>query len=328
MTAEFFRRYYILKIVSNPKYFGICSDEFVSNKELQKALNKKHKDFKENTFLDKLKFNSEKTLKRDLQHIKDFFGVEIKLKRNYGYYIKDGKLSQEMENVFYRIEHLLISTKAAESSFNITPEKTTLNTKIDLLSLINAIENQFLIYISYKGWFDDNKFEKIENTSYQPLHIKEKNKAWYLIAYDINDKEIKTFCLDKRLVNIQIFNKRVAHPIQFNEAEYYKNSIGILSEGLEPAKIKIKVVNHHLRYLLTRPIHKSQKLVTEAKYMDLEELNYENPDMWGEIEVTLKPNYEFVMEMLKYNQWVKIIEPKSVVDYFKEHLNLILKYYQ
>lgn len=335
MTAEFFRRYYILKIISNPKYFGIhTDDEFVSYLELQKALDKKHQDFKENAFLDKLKFNSEKTLRRDLWYIKDFFGVEIKLKRNYGYYIKRGELSQEMENVFSRIEHLLISTKAAERSANITPEKATLNTKIDLLSLINAIENQFLIYISYKGWYDDNKFEKIENKSYQPLHIKEKNKAWYLIAYDVKDKEIKTFCLDKRLVNIQIFNKKVEEPIEFNEEEYFKNSIGILSEGLEPEKIRIKVVNHHLKYLLVKPIHKSQILISKAKDMDSynldieDKLTYDSPDVWGEIEVTLKPNYEFVMEMLKYNQWVKIIAPDSVVDYFKAHLVSIVKYYQ
>jgi predicted DNA-binding transcriptional regulator YafY len=333
MTPEFFRRYYILKIVSNPKYFGIYTDEFVSNKELQKALDKKHQDFKENTFLDKLKFNSEKTLRRDLRYIKDFFGVEIKLKRNYGYYIKGGKLSEEMENVFYRIEHLLISTKAAENNFNITPEKATLNTKIDLLSLINAIENQFLIYISYKGWYDDNRFETIKNKSYQPLHIKENNKAWYLIAYDINEKEIKTFCLDERLGDIQIFNTKVQNPIEFNEEEYFKNSIGILNEGLQSELIRIKVANHHLKYLLARPIHKSQELIAEAKDMDSfyidddGKLSYNNPDMWGEIEVTLKPNYEFVMEMLKYNQWVKIISPKSVVDYFKEHLNLIVKYY-
>jgi predicted DNA-binding transcriptional regulator YafY len=328
VTAEFFRRYYILKIVSNPKYFGIYNDEYVSRLELQKVLIKKYEEFKGNTFLDKLKFNSEKTLRRDLVYIKEFFGVEIKLKRNYGYYIKGGKLAPEMENVFYRVEHLLISTKVAESSSFITLDRATLNTKIDLLSLINAIEHKFLIYISYNGWYDDNKFESIEKIQFQPLHIKEKNKAWYLIAYDINNKEIRTFCLDERLNEIQIFNKKVEDPIEFNEEEYFRYSIGILSEGLEVEKIRIKVANHHLKYLLARPIHKSQKLISFAKEMNSDEHNYSNPDIWGEIEVTLKTNYEFVLEMLKYNQWVKIISPKSVVDYFKEHLDLIAEYYQ
>lgn len=327
MTAEFFRRYYILKIVSNPRYFGIDTDTYVSKNELQNVLSKKYGEFNDSSFLNKLKHTSEKTIKRDLDYIKINFGVAIKLKRNYGYYIKEGKLSQEIQNVFYRVEHLLISKKTAESSAYITPEKATLNTKIDLLSLINAIEHQMLIYISYKGWFEDNKFEEIEKKRYQPLHIKEKNKAWYLIAYAIEEKEIRTFCLDERLAELQFFNKKVAHPIKFNEAAYFENSIGILNEGLKAEKIKIKVANHHLKYLLARPIHKSQKLIAEAKEMNSTELNYENPDMWGEIEVTLKVNYEFVMEMLKYNQWVKIIAPKSAVDYFKEHLHLIVNYY-
>ena len=130
------------------------------------------------------------------------------------------------------------------------------------------------------------------------------------------------------MAELQIFNKKVAHPIKFNEEDYFKNSIGILNEGLKAEKIKIKVANHHLKYLLVRPIHKSQKLIAEAKEMKSTKLNYENPDMWGQIEVTLEPNYEFVMEMLKYNQWVKIVSPKSVVDYFKEHLHSMVKYYQ
>ena len=104
--------------------------------------------------------------------------------------------------------------------------------------------------------------------------------------------------------------------------------LGIDPIKIKPEKIAIKVANHHLKYLLARPIHKSQKLISLAKDMDSNELNYSNPDMWGEIEVTLTANYEFVMEMLKYNQWVEIISPKSVVDYFKEHLNSIVKYYQ
>lgn len=328
MTAEFFRRYYILKIVSNPKYFGIDSDEFVTRQNLQKVLSEKYAEFRGNTFLDKLKFNSEKTLRRDLVYIKDFFGVEIKLKRNYGYFIKDGDLSQEMENVFYRVEHLLISKKAAESNSDITLQKATLNTKIDLLSLINAIERNFLVNISYRGWYDDNKFERVEKKQFQPLHIKEKNKAWYLIAYDINAEQIKTFCLDNRLDGIQIFNKKVDNQVKFKEEEYFKYSIGILIDGLKAEKIRIKVANHHLKYLLAKPIHKSQKLISLAKDMNSNKLNYSNPDMWGEIEVTLKANYEFIMEMLRYNQWVKIVSPKPVVDFFKEHLDLIVKYYE
>lgn len=328
MTAEFFRRYYILKIVSNPRYFGIDTDTHVSKMDLQNILSKKHGEFNESDFLNKLKHTSEKTIKRDLDYIKVNFGVEIKLKRNYGYYIKQGKLFEEMENVFYRVEHLLITRKAAESNSYITTEKSTLNTTIDLLSLINAIEHQLLIYISYKGWFEDNKFEEIEKKRYQPLHIKEKNKAWYLIAYAIDDKEINTFCLDERLAELQIFNKKIEHPIKFKEEDYFKNSIGILNEGLKAEKIRIKVANHHLKYLLARPIHKSQKLISLAKEMESNVLNYENPDMWGEIEINLKLNYEFVMEILKYNQWVKIVAPKSAVEYFKEHLHLVVKYYQ
>lgn len=334
MSPEFLRRYYILKIVSNPVSFGIDNDTYVKLKELQNKLEDKQLEFKDNTFLKKLSSHNKKTIKRDLKIIYDEFGVEIKLKRNYGYYVNQGEVSEDVKSIFSRVELLLISRKSAEINSCISSEDSSLNTNIDTLGLINAIEKKYVIHVSYSGWYDDNEFEEIEKKPFQPLYLKEKDKAWYLLANSTETNEIKTFCLDDRIKEIKIFKKEVENPISFDGEAYFKNSIGILNEGKAVEKIKIKVVNHHLKYLLVKPLHKSQKLIALAKDMDLFEfkeqggLSYENPDVWGEIEVTLKLNYELIMELLKYNQWIKIVSPPSVVKDFKEHLDLIVNYYQ
>lgn len=181
--------------------------------------------------------------------------------------------------------------------------------------------------MSYYGWYDDNKFEITIKKSLQPLQIKEKDKTWYLVTYCPKNNKIQTFCLDERLREIHIFKKKITGAINFNEAEYFKNSIGILNDATKPEKIVIQVANHHLKYLISKPLHSSQKITAEPKKWDTKTLDYSDPEIWGTIEVYLKPNYEFIMEMLKYNHWVKITAPKSVVHNFKEQLGLIVNYY-
>jgi predicted DNA-binding transcriptional regulator YafY len=327
MSPEFLRRYYILKIISNPKSFGIDNDFYVTHKELQNKLEVKQYEFLENDFLSKLNSHSPKTVKRDFDIIEKEFGVRIALKRGYGYFVEKGQIPIEISNIFSKIEHLLISKKASETNSCVATEKSSLNTKIDLLGLINAIENKYIVRLSYNGWYDDNKFEAIDKKAFQPLHLKEKDKAWYLLAYCPVDGKIQTFCLDERLQEIRIFKTKIVNAISFNYNSYFKNAIGILNDETKAEKIVIQVANHHLKYLLSKPIHQSQKLISEPVKWDTDLLDYSDPDIWGTIEVYLKPNYEFIMEMLKYNQWVKIISPQSVVDSFKEHLLSIVNYY-
>lgn len=327
MSPEFFRRYYILKIISYPKAFGIDNERYVTHKELQKKLEDKQHEFSESDYLCKLNSHSKKTVKRDFEVIATDYGVEIALKRNYGYFIKEGEITPEQTNVFSKIEHLLISKKATENHNYIAAEKSSLNTKIDLLGLIHAIENKFVVHLSYNGWYDDNKFEELELKPLQPLHLKEKDKAWYLIAFCPKDTKIQTFCLDERLQEIRIFKRKIQNATDFNHNNYFKDSIGILKDATKAETILIKVANHHLKYLISKPLHPSQKVISEPKKWDTTKLDYADSAIWGTIEVRLIPNYEFIMEMLKYNQWVKIISPKSVVENFKKHLHSIVNYY-
>jgi len=62
--------------------------------------------------------------------------------------------------------------------------------------------------------------------------------------------------------------------------------------------------------------------------MNMDANDYKNPDIWGVIEVHVMPNYEFLMEILKYNRWLKVIGPEQVVEYIKTNVNHIQKYYQ
>ena len=325
MSPEFLRRYYVLRIISTPKVYGIDYDGYVPLGQLQRALETKRNEFSDTAFYDKLLSNSQKTIKRDINAIEAYYDVEIKQKRNYGYYIKSYEQTINLRELFDKTELFLLNQKSHEWKHHISTEDSSLNNTIEINNLVNAIENKLSVHIVFDGWYDDNRFQQYEGYI-QPLHIKESNRAWYLIAHNAK-LGIFSFPLDRRIKYLKISSRKVELPILFDVNEYYKNSIGILKDHVIPQRVILKITNHHLKYLITKPMHHSQQVLIYPSVDETESIDTNNEDIWGTIEIFIQPNYEFFMEILKFNKWVKILSPQNVVDEMVVYLDHIRGYY-
>ena len=327
MTSEFIRRYIIMRIIQNPESYNL-SRPYVALEELQLTLNTLRSKNIDDGLYEKLEFNSHKTINRDIKSIASYFGVHIKHKRNRGFYEDEESFNpnDELKEIYEKTELYLLHHHAHSWKKYVTSSRTSLSPYVNMVALINAIEHNYLVQINYKGWYDDNGFQNI-NKNIQPLHIKEINNAWYLIGYN-TEIGIYAFCLDNRIRGLTITNKLCKDPITFNEGDYFHNSIGILKGDLEIEWIHIKVANHHFKYLENNPLHHSQVVVSYPKALNTEHLDYNNDAIWGEIKIHLEPNYEFFMQILKYNRWVKIVSPGHVVKEMKEHINCMSMYYK
>lgn len=326
MTPEFLRRYYILRIVSNPKVYGIEKNGFVPLIDLQNALDQLRMDNIDDPLYAKLNHSSQKTINRDLDKIKSYYQTVISYKRNYGYFMDDLEMTEALQEVYEKTEIYLLHHHAHSWKDHITTSRSSLSFQIELVPLIHAIEQQLLVELEYQGWYDDNGFQDITGF-FQPLHLKEINDAWYLVAHNAK-YGYHVFCLDDRIKSFKITKQQVKNPIAFNAFEYYKNVIGILKTGMLPEWIHIEVANHHFKYVMANPLHHSQQIVAEPKAMDTPELDYTNPDIWGELKVYIEPNYEFLMTIFKYNLWVRVVSPLHVKDFVKHHLELMMAYYK
>ncbi|PNW26593.1 helix-turn-helix transcriptional regulator [Formosa algae] len=326
MTSEFLRRYYVLRIIKNPELYDL-SKPYVTYEELRNALETIVERNQDDSLYEKLEFNSRKTITRDIKDIRAFNKIHIKHKRFHGYYVeeKDFEVSEHLKEIFEKTELYLLQHHAHAWKDYVTTSRTSLSPYVDLVALINAIECKYLIEVDYKGWYDDNRFQKIKNI-FQPLHIKEINNAWYLIAHN-SEIGIYALCLDSRINGLSITTRVCKNPISFNEAEYFKYSIGILKTDLKPEWLHIKVANHHFKYLESNPLHHSQVILSRPKDLDTQFLDYNNERIWGELKIYVEPNYEFYMQILKYNLWVKLVSPKHVVADLKAHIKCISDYY-
>jgi len=326
MTPEFLRRYYILRIISNPKVYGVEKNGFVPLEDLQRSLDQLRVNNIDDPLYDKLNQHSQKTIKRDLDKIKSYYQANILHKRNYGYYIDGYEISEALREIYEKTELYLLHHHAHAWKAYVSTTRSSLSSHIDLVPLIHAIEQQVLIEIVYQGWYDDNGFQSIVGF-FQPLHIKEINKAWYLVAH--NEKYgTYSFCLDDRIKSLKVSKNQVKESLVFNPKAYFKNVIGILKTDMRAEWIHIEVANHHFKYWDSNPLHHSQQIVKRPKETDTQTLDYKNPNTWGEIKIFIEPNYEFLMEILKYNLWVKIVSPLHVKVYVKHHLELMLSYYK
>lgn len=326
MSPEFLRRYYIIRIITQPKAYGFTSN-CIPLEHLQQKLIDIKKRNQDDILYQKLEHFSRKTINRDIKSIDSYLKLNIKHKRNAGFYVDEDALDNvNLKEVYENTELYLLNHHAHSWKEHITTAKTSLSDFVDIVALINAVEQNFLVKIEYNGWYADNKFQTFKGVV-QPLHIKDINNAWYLIAH--NDKTgIQSFCLDNRIKELEISNKRPKKIQDFNEKEYFENTIGILKTGIQPQWIHFKVANHHYKYLLENPICEHQISVKKPKYPETEILNYNDPGMWGEIKMYVEPNYEFLMKILKYNIWVKVISPEPVKQNVKKHLKHMLAYYE
>jgi len=145
-----------------------------------------------------------------------------------------------------------------------------------------------------------------------PYLLKEYNNRWYVIGWDENEKDIRTFGLD-RIKAIEPLNIPYRKS-DFNPKEYFKNTIGIIAPQSKPPKIKIECTKQQAQYLLTQPIHSSQAVLKETK--DKVIFTFE-----------VHPTYEFVSVLLGLREKVKVLSPAWVRQGMKELLGQMIKLY-
>lgn len=180
----------------------------------------------------------------------------------------------------------------------VIPE-TRKNTGLEWFHKIsNAIENNLSLRISYFDFVSQH--EKIKTIN--PYRLKQKDFKWYVLADDGKDEQIpfKSFALE-RIRDIEVLGKFKPKEIDFETP--FQNAIGMFTNE-EPVKIVLEYDLRDGNYLLANPIHQSQKMISE-----------ENKII--RFEFFLKPNEDFIMELMKRTWSLKVIEPEFLKNRVK-----------
>lgn len=181
--------------------------------------------------------------------------------------------------------------------------------------LIQAISLNNKISFAKENYYENTK----KQYSVSPLCLKEYANRWYLIAVAENENFIRNFGID-RLSNIEIKNTKALKIEDFEkQLLQYDHVVGLnysqaYSENVE--KIVIRAHNKQIKYLRSLPIHESQSCVDGIS------------SNWGTVTYSLKPNYEFEIQILKLGNMIEVLEPKWFRDRIKKHITEMFELYK
>lgn len=288
---------------------------------------KKIEDYIGNSFSDSM-FN------KDLKAMRDEFNAPIEYCRNKrGYYysepgfsimkfpltleeiealdfstallqLKDSPIFFQFENAInkiiegYRINKLI--GKSEKDILQIEkPVKTDSHSWVQ--RILKSIVEKECLKITYQPFGREKK-----QHLFSAYLLKEYRNRWYAVGHSNPSEKIITLALD-RITNIEASDKEYVSDNSFDPANYFKYSFGITVLG-KPEKVQLRFIKSEAEYILTQPLHHSQKVISES-----------NKGLVIQLEVHI--TQELIQTILGYSEHVKVLKPKKL----KQQITNILK---
>lgn len=177
--------------------------------------------------------------------------------------------------------------------------------------LFNAISNKRVINLSYMPFRETNEKQFIVH----PFFLKQYNQRWFLFGIDGTSNRISNHALD-RIVGFFETGRTCIENTEIDFTSYFDDVVGVtVPLDAQPEKVILKVNNQILPYLVTKPIHGSQKPP---------KINAQG----ATVELNLIINYELVAQLLSYGSAVTVLEPEHLVGTFRERIAEMFSNYQ
>jgi predicted DNA-binding transcriptional regulator YafY len=173
-----------------------------------------------------------------------------------------------------------------------------------LAPLFKTIKDNQSINLNYQPFKSDAPILDVVH----PYLLKQYNQRWYLVGLNNAYGRIGVYSLD-RILSFEPANEKYIPNTILKPDTYFKDIIGITIPYDEPLQtITLHFTNDQKPYILTKPIHLSQKVIHDGH----DGLT---------ITVSLIPNYEFFSLVLSFGENVEIVDPIDIRDKMKDKLN-------
>lgn len=176
-----------------------------------------------------------------------------------------------------------------------------------LSDIINYTIKHIAIHVVYKPY---NK-EEITWTIH-PYYLKQYNSRWFLMGWNEQYDDLSIVPLDRiLLVEASDLKFRENRDIDFDL--YFNNIIGVsIEKDTIPVVIKLHFSSSRLPYVLSKPLHHSQKLIDGQE---------------GIIQIEVIPNKELISQLLWFGEDVEILSPPAIRDKISEKITEMCKKY-
>ncbi len=245
--------------------------------------------------------------------VEEMFGLNIECERKGGYHYYIGN-PEEIENRGLRswllstisVSNLLLDSQQLKS--RILLEEVPSGVKY-LSLVIDAMKTGNVVQIEYQSFWRKESSTLI----LKPYCVRLFKQRWYLLAYNSDYNELRTYSLDR----IQDF-KKIADtftiPDSFNAQEHFENYYGIIVKRGEVEDIKLRASKEQANYLRSLKLHHSQQEV-------------ETHEDYSIFTYRLCPELDFIIEIMSMGERVEVLEPKQLRNQIAESAEQLSRLY-
>ncbi|MRJ11238.1 WYL domain-containing protein [Ornithobacterium rhinotracheale] len=178
-----------------------------------------------------------------------------------------------------------------------------------LTPLFNAIINQRVLNISYQ----DFQSEKPYNIYFHPYFLKQYNNRWFVLGLnEENGNPHWNLALDRIQDIKEIDHKYIKNTIDWEE--YFYDVVGVtIPEGSKVVTIELKFTKNIAPYVITKPIHPSQKhkMIEDSLHVKIEVI----------------PNIELERQILSFGEAVEVVSPLDFKNKISARVQKMAKLY-
>lgn len=161
-----------------------------------------------------------------------------------------------------------------------------------LSEVIDAAVNCTPLIITYKTY----KGKEITSTLH-PYHVKQYNNRWFLFGYEEESGKIANKALD-RIQRISLVNVPFKPNASIDFGHFFDDVVGVSipNDDIKKETIVLRFTENRFPYVTSKPIHKSQTVLSEDDYTILLEV---------------KPTRELEQQILSFGSDVEVLSPET-----------------
>lgn len=214
---------------------------------------------------------------------------------------KDFSLFNDVSDILQRLEDKIYAEKSHTKPVIHLDKNENLKGLHFLDELYQSIIKKVVLKITYKSFKSREESEFL----FHAFILKEYNNRWFLVGKRKPDAPIANLALD-RIIALDYDFKTPYIDEDFDAEKFYKHVVGVtVNSGSQPRKIEIKVNATHAPYILTKPLHNTQRLIKT------------NEDMSIIIHLLLTENFEFERQLLGFGDGIEILKPEKLRNKMK-----------
>ena len=261
---------------------------------------------------------SPRTLQRDIEQVRNEFGVEIKYDRaKNGYYI-DKEDSLNLESFLRFLEMMVTANIIADCLKDGRDNMNYLNFESKgnlrgieyLKDFLLAIRTQRVVNFTHENF----QTEKRKKVIMKPYLLKEYRNRWYVIGNVEGIKEFRIYGID-RITELIVTKEKFKLSKSTEVIDLFENTIGLLYDEHELQEVHLAFEAIEAKYVKSLPWHQSQVLLSENTKETVFKLN-------------ITPNYELKQKILMLGANVRVVKPAWLAKEIKEILVETLKQYK